>query len=325
MACATRSSSSSASASASPSRVLARRCSRRARDCRPSRGGRSRRRRSHGGRRFTAAERQDAAWFLRSPRAAMGRRWQRGVLPALPAADQDPGMVPGIGPLGAALLVSNACFAGALVMLHGLTRLEGMSREAAARRCCSSRSSPRHSSSSLRMPKDRSSCCRYRLLVRQPRPMGARRPRPARSPPRRGASVCCSCSRSPSRRSTDARGTDVPCSAAARRRVRRRSRAVPLSGVVERGHGDALAPWAAQRNWHANRSAPWRPSSTRSTTPGVSAATGLSTAGGRIVLVAVLAGLRRVRRSYSVYALASLALPLSTCGPPAPCCRCPGS
>ena len=35
--------------------------------------------------------------------------------------------LPGVGPLGAALFISNACFLGALVMFHGLTRLEGMS------------------------------------------------------------------------------------------------------------------------------------------------------------------------------------------------------
>ncbi len=44
-----------------------------------------------------------------------------------------------------------------------------------------------------------------------------------------------------------------------------------------------------------------------------------------IVLIAVLVGLRRLRASYSVYALASLAVPLVYPCPSGRCCRCPGS
>jgi Mannosyltransferase (PIG-V) len=76
----------------------------------------------------TATERQDAAWFLRI--ATGGYTVGDGsaaFFPLYPMAIKALAWMPGIGPLGAALIVSNACFLGALVMLHGLTRLEGFS------------------------------------------------------------------------------------------------------------------------------------------------------------------------------------------------------
>jgi Gpi18-like mannosyltransferase len=76
----------------------------------------------------TATERQDAAWFLRI--ATGGYAPDDGsaaFFPLYPLAIKVVAWLPGVGPLGAALLISNMCFLGALVMLHGLTRLEGWS------------------------------------------------------------------------------------------------------------------------------------------------------------------------------------------------------
>jgi hypothetical protein len=73
-------------------------------------------------------ERQDALWFLRI--ADTGYRANDGsaaFFPLYPLAIKALAWLPGVGPLGAALFISNACFLGAIVMLHGLTRLEGMS------------------------------------------------------------------------------------------------------------------------------------------------------------------------------------------------------
>ncbi len=76
----------------------------------------------------TATERQDAAWFLRIATGgyAVGDG-SAAFFPLYPMAIKALAWLPGIGPLGAALIISNACFVVALVMLHGLTRLEGFS------------------------------------------------------------------------------------------------------------------------------------------------------------------------------------------------------
>jgi Mannosyltransferase (PIG-V) len=76
----------------------------------------------------TATERQDAAWFLRIATGgyAVGDG-SAAFFPLYPMAIKALAWLPAIGPLGAALIISNACFVGALVMLHGLTRLEGFS------------------------------------------------------------------------------------------------------------------------------------------------------------------------------------------------------
>jgi hypothetical protein len=79
----------------------------------------------------TATERQDALWFLRI--ATDGYRDDDGsaaFFPLYPLAVRAVALLPFLGPLGAALLVSNAAFLAALVVLHALTRLE-LDREAA--------------------------------------------------------------------------------------------------------------------------------------------------------------------------------------------------
>jgi hypothetical protein len=74
---------------------------------------------------FTATERQDALWYLRlattgwSPHDASA-----AFFPLYPLTVRALASFPGVGPLGAALIISNAAFFAALVLLHGLTRLE---------------------------------------------------------------------------------------------------------------------------------------------------------------------------------------------------------
>ena len=76
----------------------------------------------------TATERQDAAWFLRIATGGYAAGdGSAAFFPLYPMAIKVLAWLPGVGPLGAALFISNACFLGALVVLHGLTRLEGMS------------------------------------------------------------------------------------------------------------------------------------------------------------------------------------------------------
>jgi hypothetical protein len=82
---------------------------------------------------FTAFERQDALWFLRI--ATDGYRPHDGsaaFFPLYPLAVRTLDAVPGIGTLAAALLVANAACFGALLVLHALTRLE-LGAEAARR------------------------------------------------------------------------------------------------------------------------------------------------------------------------------------------------
>ncbi|MBE3074032.1 MAG: hypothetical protein IMZ75_03665 [Actinobacteria bacterium] len=81
----------------------------------------------------TATERQDALWFLRI--ATQGYHSGDGsaaFFPLYPLVVNIVAWLPGLGPLGAALLVANVCFFGALLMLHALTRLE-LGAEAARR------------------------------------------------------------------------------------------------------------------------------------------------------------------------------------------------
>lgn len=81
----------------------------------------------------TATERQDALWFLRI--ATDGYRDDDGsaaFFPLYPLTVRIVASVPILGPLGAALLVSNASFLAALLVLHALTRFE-LGREAARR------------------------------------------------------------------------------------------------------------------------------------------------------------------------------------------------
>ncbi len=73
----------------------------------------------------TASERQDAARFLGIATAGYGRDdASAAFFPGYPLAIRAVTLLPFIGPLGAALLVSNLSFAVALLLLYGLTRLE---------------------------------------------------------------------------------------------------------------------------------------------------------------------------------------------------------
>lgn len=72
-----------------------------------------------------ATERQDAAWYLRV--ATEGYRPDDGsaaFFPVYPLTVRAVAWLPFVGPLGAALLVSNGAFLAALVMLYGLTWVE---------------------------------------------------------------------------------------------------------------------------------------------------------------------------------------------------------
>jgi hypothetical protein len=74
---------------------------------------------------FTATERQDALWFLRL--ATEGWSPQDGsaaFFPLYPLSVRALAWIPGLGPLAAALIVANVAFFAALLLLHGLTRLE---------------------------------------------------------------------------------------------------------------------------------------------------------------------------------------------------------
>jgi hypothetical protein len=74
---------------------------------------------------ITSLQRQDAQWFLRLATTgyAPGDH-SAAFFPAFPLAIRTVDLVPGIGPLGAGLLVANVAAFGALLLLHALTRLE---------------------------------------------------------------------------------------------------------------------------------------------------------------------------------------------------------
>jgi hypothetical protein len=81
----------------------------------------------------TALQRQDAQWFLRLATSGYSHTDNSAAFfPAFPLAIRIVNAVPGIGALGAGLLVANACTFGALLLLHALTRFE--LGDAAARR-----------------------------------------------------------------------------------------------------------------------------------------------------------------------------------------------
>lgn len=70
-------------------------------------------------------ERQDAAQFLAIATRGYGRDdGTAAFFPLYPLAIRVVAWLPGVGPLGAALLVANGSFLVALIMLYGLTRLE---------------------------------------------------------------------------------------------------------------------------------------------------------------------------------------------------------
>jgi hypothetical protein len=81
----------------------------------------------------TATERQDALWFLRLATDGYDDHdASAAFFPLYPMAVRAVSWLPLVGPLGAALLVSNLAFLAALVLLHGLARRE-IGAEAARR------------------------------------------------------------------------------------------------------------------------------------------------------------------------------------------------
>lgn len=268
----------------------------------------------------TAAERQDAAWFL----AIATRGYTTGdgsaaFFPLYPMLISAVARLPGIGPLGAALLVSNACFAGALVMLHGLTRLEGMSRDVARTTVLLVAIFP--TAFFFLAPYTESTF----LLLSVAAFWFARRDRWALAAL---AGALAATTRSVGLLLVV--GLSVEAVLQWRRDGRPIVPRLAAAGAVVLGplcylawwrtaHGDALAPWEAQRLWLREATWPWITL--------VDGAVDAWRQGGYwlidllvvgVVVVAVLAGLRRLRWSYSVYALASLALPLAYAWPTRP-------
>jgi Gpi18-like mannosyltransferase len=82
----------------------------------------------------TATERQDAARFLGIATSGYDRDdGSAAFFPGYPLAVRAVAWLPFVGPLGAALLVSNAAFAMALLLMYGLARLEFGSTSVARR------------------------------------------------------------------------------------------------------------------------------------------------------------------------------------------------
>ena len=74
---------------------------------------------------FTGAQRQDALWYLRLATTGWSPAdGSAAFFPLYPLLVRAVSWVPGVGPLGAALLVANGAFLGGLVAFHALTRLE---------------------------------------------------------------------------------------------------------------------------------------------------------------------------------------------------------
>ena len=268
----------------------------------------------------TAAERQDAAWFLAiATRGYDPADGSAAFFPLYPLLIKLVAWLPGIGPLGAALIVSNACFAGALVMLHGLTRLEGGSREFARITVLLAAIFP--TAFFFLAPFTEA----LFLLASVSAFWFARRDRwglaalsGALAASTRGVGVLLVLA--------------LTAEAVHRSREDGRSLAPRLAAALAVGlgpllylmwwrvrFGDALAPWVAQRNWRRETRFPWQTL--------VDAAREAWRLGGYwlvdalvvgVVLIAVIAGLRWLRPTYSVYALASLALPLAYAWPTRP-------
>jgi hypothetical protein len=74
---------------------------------------------------WDATVRQDALWFLRIASGGyVSGDGSAAFFPLYPLAIRIVAWLPGVSPVGAALLLANASFLGALIVLHGLTRLE---------------------------------------------------------------------------------------------------------------------------------------------------------------------------------------------------------
>lgn len=261
---------------------------------------------------FTATERQDAAWFLaiatRGYDAADG---SAAFFPLYPLMIRFLAWLPGLGPLGAALLVSNACFAGALIMLHGLTRWEGMSREAARLTVLLVAIFPTaffYLAPYTEGPFLLASVSAFWFARRDRWWLAALAGALAASTRSIGVLLVLALAVEAVHRWRAGGGRLVPRLAAAL--------AVGLGPLLYLAwwrlqSGDALVPLTAQRNWQREAQLPWQTL--------VDAALDAWRLGGYwlvdalvvgVVLVAALLGLRRLRASYSVYALASLAVPL---------------
>jgi len=81
----------------------------------------------------TSLQRQDAQWFLRLATSGYAPDdHSAAFFPGFPIAVRAVNVIPGVGPLGAGLLVANAAAFAALLLLHALTRLE-LGPEAARR------------------------------------------------------------------------------------------------------------------------------------------------------------------------------------------------
>ena len=269
---------------------------------------------------FTATERQDAARFLAiATRGYNPADGSAAFFPLYPALINAADRLPGLGPLGAALLVSNACFAGALVMLHGLTRLEGMSHEAARLTVMLVAIFP--TAFFFLAPYSEGPF----LLASVSAFWFARRDR-------WGLAALAGALAA----STRSVGVLLVLALAVEAVHRSRSDERPLAPrlmaafAVALGplfylawwrvrFGDALAPFTAQRSWQRETRPPWQTL--------IEAGSAAWRYGSywlvdvvvvAVVLIAVIAGLRRSRASYSVYALVSLALPLVYAWPTRP-------
>lgn len=260
----------------------------------------------------TAAERQDAAWFLAiATRGYDVADGSAAFFPLYPALIKIVAFLPGIGPLGAALLVSNACFAGALVMLHGLTRLEGMSREAARLTVLYVSIFPTaffFLAPYTEGPFLLASVSAFWFARRDRWGLAALAGALAASTRSVGVLLALALGVEAILRTREDGRPLAPRVAA--------SLAVALGPLLYLAwwrvqHGDALAPWTAQRNWQRETQVPWRTL--------IDAAHDAWRLGGYwlidalvvgVVLLAAIAGIRWLRASYTVYALASLAVPL---------------
>jgi hypothetical protein len=260
----------------------------------------------------TAAERQDAAWFLAIATRGYGATdGSAAFFPLYPLAIRAVAWLPGIGPLGAALFVSNTCFAGALVVLHGLTRLEGMSARTARLTVLLLAIFPTaffFLAPYTEGPFLLASVSAFWFARRDRWALAALAGALAAATRSIGVILVLALAMEAVHRSHRDGRSVVPRLAAAL--------AVGLGPLLylawwRVAHGDAFVPWTAQRNWQRELQAPWT-----TATDALAAARQL---GGYwladvlvvgVVLVAVIAGLRWLRPTYSVYAVASLVLPL---------------
>lgn len=268
----------------------------------------------------TAAERQDAAWFLTiATRGYDPADVSAAFLPLYPLAIRAVASLPGIGPLGAALLVSNACFAGALVMLHGLTRLEGMSTRSARLTVLLVAIFPTaffFLAPYTEAPFLLLSVSTFWFARRDRWALAALAGALAASTRSVGVLLVLALGVEAVHRSRQDGRSIVPRLVAAL--------AVGLGPLLYLAwwrieQGDALAPWTAQRNWQREIQPPWATLGDAVTTAwrlGGYWLVDLVVVG--VVLVAVVAGLRWMRPTYSVYALTSLAVPLVYAWPTRP-------